>query len=300
LSNLLRKNTPFVWTCETQASFQALKDALVSAPVLALPDFSKEFVVETDASDNGIGAVLMQGDHPIAFVSKPLGPFTRGLSTYEKEYLAILLAVEKWRCYLQHAEFLIRTDHSSLASISEQRLHTLWQQKVFTKLLGLQFRITYRKGSENRVADALSRRPHEDSSVLAISSSQPVWMEELELAYQSDPRAVELLRNLAMSPSSEPGYTLHKGVIRYKDRIWLPAVSELQEKIVLALHASPAGGHSGIPVTLRRVKQLFFWKGMKASVKKLVDECVICQRAKPDKAKYPGLLEPLPVPDAAF
>jgi hypothetical protein len=91
-------------------------------------------------------------------------------------------------------------------------------------------------------------------------------MEELELAYQSDPRAVELLRNLALSPSSEPGYTLHKGVIRYKDRIWLPAVSELQEKIVLALHASPAGDHSGIPVTLRRVKQLFFWKGMKASV----------------------------------
>jgi hypothetical protein len=63
---------------------------------------------------------------------------------------------------------------------------------------------------------------------------------------------------------------------------------------------SPTGGHSGILVTLRRVKQLFFWKGMKASVKKLVDECVICQRAKPDKAKYPGLLEPLPVPDAAF
>jgi transposase InsO family protein len=103
-----------------------------------------------------------------------------------------------------------------------------------------------------------------------------------------------------MSPSSEPGYTLHKGVIRYKDRIWLPAVSELQEKIILALHASPAGGHSGIPVTLRRVKQLFFWKGMKASVKKLVAECVICQKAKPDRAKYPGLLQPLPVPDEAF
>jgi hypothetical protein len=100
LSNLLRKNTPFVWTCETQASLQALKDALVSAPVLALPNFSKEFVVETDASNTRMGAVLLQGDHPIAFVSKPLGPRTRGLSTYEKEYLTILLAVEKWRCYL--------------------------------------------------------------------------------------------------------------------------------------------------------------------------------------------------------
>jgi hypothetical protein len=104
-------------------------------------------VVETDASDTGVGAVLLQDDHPIAFVSKPLGPHTRGRSTYEKEYMAILLAVKKWRSYLQHTEFLIRTDHNSLASLSENRVHTPWQQKVFTKLLGLQFRIQYRRGS---------------------------------------------------------------------------------------------------------------------------------------------------------
>ena len=82
--------------------------------VLALPDFSKEFQLQTDASDNGVGAVLLQGGHPLAFVSKALGPRTRGLSTYEKEFLAILMAVEQWRSYLQHAEFTIFTDQRRL------------------------------------------------------------------------------------------------------------------------------------------------------------------------------------------
>jgi len=79
------------------------------------------------------------------------------LSVYEKEYLAILMAVEQWRHYLLQGEFFIHTDHRSLVHLNEQRLHTAWQQKVFSKLLGLQYKILYKKGSENGVADALSR-----------------------------------------------------------------------------------------------------------------------------------------------
>ena len=103
-----KKTSCFCLTGEKEESFQALKSALVTAPVLALPDFNKTFEIETDASDKGIGAVLMQGGHPIAYLSKALGPRTQGLSTYEKESLAILLAVEHWRSYLQPAEFVIR------------------------------------------------------------------------------------------------------------------------------------------------------------------------------------------------
>lgn len=118
LTDLLMKGVLFTWTSITESAFQLLKQALISAPVLAVPDFSKTFVVETDASDYGIGAVLQQDGHPIAYVSKALGPRTQGLSTYEKESLVILLAVEQWKAYLLPAEFIINTDQRSLTHLT--------------------------------------------------------------------------------------------------------------------------------------------------------------------------------------
>jgi hypothetical protein len=138
---------------------------------LALPDFAKTFVIETDASGSGIGAVLQQEGHPIAYISKALGPKNLGLSTYEKEYLAILFAVDHWRPYLQHGEFLIQTDQQSLTHLDDQRVSTPWQQKALTKLMGLRFRIMYKKGVENRVVDALSRRSDfgQDDSAMQLN-----------------------------------------------------------------------------------------------------------------------------------
>jgi hypothetical protein len=97
----------------------------------------------------------MQKEHPLAFLSKALGPKSRGLSAYEKEYLVVLVVVQQWGPYLQTGEFLILTDHQSLSQLNEQRLHTHWQHKVFTKLLGLQYKIVYRQGAMNHVANAL-------------------------------------------------------------------------------------------------------------------------------------------------
>ncbi|KAK1608406.1 hypothetical protein QYE76_032079 [Lolium multiflorum] len=252
LTNLLRKGVPYVWTTETDTAFQSLKQALISAPVLALPDFSKPFVVETDASDIGIGAVLLQDKHPIAFVSRALGPRTRGLSTYEKEYLAILLAVDQWRPYLQSGEFHIVTDQRSLAHLNDQHLHTQWQHKALTKMLGLQYTIVYRKGSENTAADALSRRPQETNGQLAaISSVVPTWLTEIITGYQTDPKAQALLAQLAVHPSGVDDYSLSDGIIRKKGKIWLGCNSELHFRVTEAMHASPTGGHSGFPVTYR-------------------------------------------------
>lgn len=95
LFNLLMKNQLFVWTSDTQQAFDSLKEKLISAPVLQLPDFNKQFVIDTDACAHGVSAVLQQDGHPIAYMSKPLGPRNRGLSTYEKECMAILMAVEQ-------------------------------------------------------------------------------------------------------------------------------------------------------------------------------------------------------------
>jgi hypothetical protein len=124
LTALLKKHTLFVWTVDHDVAFNTLKLALTSAPVLAVPDFSKRFCIETDACKNGVGVVLMQDGHPLAFISKALGSKTQGLSTYEKEYLAILIAIDQWRSYLLHSEFDIYTDQKSPVHLNEQRLHT--------------------------------------------------------------------------------------------------------------------------------------------------------------------------------
>jgi hypothetical protein len=115
-----------------------------------------------------VGAVLQQG-HPIAYISKALGPKNMGLSTYEKECLAILFAVEQWHPYLQQGEFVIKTDQQSLTYLDDQRITTPWQQKALTKLMGLQFRIMYKQGIENKVVDALS--PDLISSLMVLTCS---------------------------------------------------------------------------------------------------------------------------------
>lgn len=298
LTDLLKKGTVFIWTAVHEQAFQALKQALTTAPVLALPDFSKPFCVETDASGIGIGTVLVQGGHPLAFLSKALSPRMQGLSVYEKEYLAILLALDQWRSYLQHTEFHILTDHKSLVQLTEQRLHTPWQQKVFTKLLGLQYRIIYRKGSENSAADSLSRYPFANCE--ALSFSQPQWLQEVVETYSGNPYAHSLLTKLALHPDVVPSFSLRDGLLRYKSRIWIGDDSALRSKLMSAFHSSAMGGHSGFPVTYRRLKQLFAWSRMITDVQRFVSECEVCQRAKPDRTKLPGLLRPLPVPDRAW
>jgi hypothetical protein len=175
LTTLLQKKQ-FQWSADAQAAFDQLKVAMSSTPVLALPDFSKQFVVETDASDIGLGAVLMQDDKPIAFLSKSLSANNKFLSIYEKEFLALIMAVERWRPYLQRQEFVIRTDHKNLAYLNDQSLHSELQRKAMTKMMGLQFKIVYRKGKENAAADALSRL-NSLFSIQLCSEVKLVWIQ---------------------------------------------------------------------------------------------------------------------------
>lgn len=187
LTDLLKKDA-FEWTPAADESFSALKKAMTSALVLHLPDFSKAFVVETDASGNGIGAVLLQNNHPLAFFSKKLGPRRRVTSTYHKELYAIVEDVQKWRQYLLGREFIIQTDQKSLRELLQQVIQTPDQQLYARKLMGFKFSIEYKSGTTNRVADALSHRDEEQEDVredttmlVAISQSIPDIMELLRV-----------------------------------------------------------------------------------------------------------------------
>ena len=197
--------------------------------------FNKTFVIETDACDVGIGAVLIQDGHPLAFVSKALGPRNKTLSVYE-EYLAILLAIEQWRPYLHAQEFIIKSDQKSLAHLNDQRLHTEWQRKALTKMMGLTYKVVYKKGSTNSAADALSRRPPVGDHILAISSASPTWLEDVVKSYLDDPKAQSLLTQLALHPDSVPNFKLQNGVLKFKNCIWLGNWPELHARIFQAFH----------------------------------------------------------------
>lgn len=108
-----------------------------------MPDYSKSFTFEADISGLGIGAVLSQEKHPIAFLNKTLSARNQILSVYDKEMLAILYAVEKWRPYLLGSQFTILTDHQTLKHLLDQRISTSAQQKWLAKLLGYDYRIMF-------------------------------------------------------------------------------------------------------------------------------------------------------------
>jgi hypothetical protein len=282
LTQLLKNNVPFVWNAYAQEAFSVLKQALVQAPVLAILDFNKTFVLETDACDTGFGAVLMQQGHPVAYLSKPVCDKNKGLSTYEKECMAIILAVEKWRSYLHHQEFIIKTDHRSLLFLTEQRVQTKLQHKALLKLMDLKFRIEYKQGAANVAADALSRCVP-DQYIAAVSVSKPAWIINLVEGYKDDPKAVKLLEQLALTQSNDQGYSLHDGVIRYQGRIWLGNNAIAQQHVVQSLHSSGIGGHSGFHATYHRIKNLFAWPKMKNTIHQYIRECTVCHVTEPTK-----------------
>lgn len=155
LTKLLRKGN-FYWNQDAQAAFDLLKQAMIQAPILALPNFGLPFILETDAFGTGMGAVLMQQDHPLAYFSKQFCPKFLCSSTYIRELHAITAAIKKWRQYLLGHPF-IRTDHRSLKELMSQAIQTHEQHIYLAKLIGYDYSIQYKPGKSNMVADALSR-----------------------------------------------------------------------------------------------------------------------------------------------
>lgn len=133
-TDLLKKDA-FHWSPEAYLAFDRLKQAMTEAPVLALPNFDNDFVLETDASGQGMGAVLTQGCHPICYYSKKFSPKMLSASTYVRELCAITSAVKKWHTYLLRRKFAIHTDQRSLRELMTQVIQTPEQQFYLAKLL---------------------------------------------------------------------------------------------------------------------------------------------------------------------
>jgi hypothetical protein len=258
-------------------------------------------VLETDASAIGFGDVLMHEGQPIAYLSKAVCAKNQALSTYEKECMAIIMAVDKWRAYLQHQEFVVRTDHKSLLHLTEQRVTTKIQQKELLKLMDLRFKIQYKQGINNQAADSLSRYAiPESDSMLAISMSSPDWLDRVKQGYLEDPIAVKLMDELTNNTVANQAFTLKEGIIRHKERVWLGNNSLAHQHVIQAMHSSGLGGHSGFQTSYFRIKQLFTWPGMKTTIRDFIKACQTYQQAKVEHCKASGLLQPVPVPQQAW
>ncbi|GKA11101.1 ty3-gypsy retrotransposon protein, partial [Tanacetum coccineum] len=302
LTDLL-KHEGFKWGEEESKAFQILKERLSNAPLLSLPNFEQVFVIEADASEDGIGAVLMQENRPISYFSRKLGPRMRVAATYQKELFAIVEAVYKWRQYLLGRRFTIRTDHKSIKELMQQVIQTPLQQKYVRKLMGFDFSIEYKPGATNKAADALSRMFEEDQQLTAsfMALSQPIFGFLGDLRGENE--ALAELRDLhkRLDNGDElSGFRRENGLLFYKDRYYIGQESKLKTLLLREFHDSPSAGHGGIKKTLVGLSALFFWKGMRQSVEEFIKKCVVCQQIKYSTEALGGYLQPLPTPTAVW
>lgn len=278
LTELLKKDS-FAWTQEAEVVFDKLKLAMSTAPVLSLPNFTKTFYIETDVLDVGIGVVLIQHKHPIAYFSKKLGPRRRISSTYHKELYAIIEAVQKWRHYLLGREFMIQSDQKSLKDLLQQVVQMPDQHFYVRKLLGYKFHIEYKKGSTNKAADVLSRReeselPLHDTGVSTIEAadslvddttsmlsvvSQPIpsLLEDLHAETTSLSDLVALVQQI--QEGKAPSHLAFvDGLVFYDRRILLSPSSAFKAPLLHEYHSSPLAGHPGFERTFRLLSSCFY------------------------------------------
>jgi hypothetical protein len=213
--------------------------------------------------------------------------------------MAILEALKRWRHYFLGTKLLIKTDQKSLKFITEQKVAGGIQHKLLLKLLEFDYAIDYKKGKENRAADALRRRDN-STQLMSIIVLKPAWIDTVEASYISDAHFQEELQKLAVKPDPTSPFTLHVGILRYHGRIYIGDDKTLKTQLMESMHASAIGGHSGMVASYQRIKRLFYWPGLKKDIEKFISKCATCQRAKAEHCPYPGLLEPLDTPDMAW
>ena len=302
LSDLIKQTQAFKWTDTEQQAFEQLKRAVVQAPVLILPNMSTPFVVTTDASGFAIGATLSQdqgrGLQPIAYMSRKMTPAQKNYPVHEQELLAVVSALQEWRHYLHGSKFTVVTDHHSLQHFQTQPHLSTRQARWAEFLAEFDFDITYRRGKENVVADALSRRwDHKSMSnamqVCAVSTWDNESMKnDIKAAYTKNTRCRQLLQKC------EPPYHIQDGLIMRGEQICIPNTSrDIITKILHECHDIPMSGHVGIHKTTQAVCKHFHWAGMTRDIKRYVLSCQKCQESKAGHELPAGLLQPLPIPE---
>ena len=305
-------------------AFQKIKDALSSAPVLRYYSLKEPVTISCDASQSGLGCVLLQGNAPVAYGSKALTDAEYAYAQIEKELLAIVFAFKKFHTYIYgRQDITVETDHAPLVRIMEKPLYQvpLRLQKMRMKLQGYDFQLIAKKGTEIPVADALSRAHLRDTApvinVFTVSSSEIAnvtrlsspRLEEIKEKTVSDPE-LQAVINVVISPEGWPEQsadvnplvrpyfdfqeemnvvdkTLYKG-----QRVVIPR--SMRSEALDILHAA----HQGMVNTKKLARDLMYWPGINKQIEDVVSKCSECQEWRRRQEKEP--LSPTPIPDGPW
>lgn len=306
LNALRRKGVKFEWTEEHQMAFEQLKEAIMQPPVLRMPDYNRPFILQTDASSVAIAAVLQQEfdgvRQPIAFASRTLTQAEKKASPiYELECLAIVFGVDRFRRFLEHSEFLLETDNMALSWLLAHPRQLGKIGRWVIRISSLKFKVQHVRGSQNILADTLSRMYHlpsetgqdtvPDSSAILLSF--PLAFEGILQHQLRDPELGPIIQELKEGKEHKP-YSLSKGVLcccarqQRAPKVVLP--SALVPMVFDYYHTSRVGGHLGIHKTIAKIRKEFIYKGMDRDIAGRVRSCGICSLSKPAQNAKFGLL----------
>jgi hypothetical protein len=332
LTELTRKNVRWRWDSHHESAIQRLKHSFVSAPLRVIFSPERETRIHADASDHTTDAVLSQlcrdGKwHPVAFESKSLDVHQRRYHIFDKELLAILRALCKWRYYVLSVDkpVTVITDHRNLQYFTEKRDLSDRQVRWMSELGGYDFTLTYRPGEDNGAADALSRRDDPTDSKPTYGALFPpaqhrkttftplpgTFLQHQQIRYMQDHDSLLvqvkqfLLGTCRQLPAAyqslRPRLSLMDDLVVIDDeKVIIGNDAKLQTQILQRYHDSWFAGHPGAEGTLDLIQRHFWWHGLRDMVRKYVTQCPDCQTVKsPRRAQY-GKHQPLPIPSRPF
>ena len=303
----MEKGSKFVWTPECQLAFHTLQSKLTSPPILAFPDFTVPFILDTDASDCGIGAVLSQiqegHERVVAYASRALSKSERNYSVTRRELLAVITFVSHFRQYLLGNTFTLRTDHKWLNSFKEPEGQVA---RWLEKLAEFSFKIEHRPGRKHSNADSLSRVLPAFSAQFPSELLQLSVSELRELQLQDNTIAPVLEAKESNSKPDGDSISQYSLETRRLFQMWDQLVIEngilirlfihpsegkpttkqmvtpkcLHQSILESLHAGTVGGHLGQAKTLSKLKMRFYWPGHYRDVDEWCHTCPTCATRK--------------------
>ncbi|GBN42352.1 Transposon Ty3-I Gag-Pol polyprotein, partial [Araneus ventricosus] len=316
LRKLLGKNTEFVWSANEQKAFEDLKKCVTNAPVLSFYNKDKMSTISVDASQYGLGAVLLQEDHPIAYASSSLTETQQRYSQTEKELLAIVIGCKKFHYYVYGTKFVIETDHKPLIGLLQKPMDKLSPrlQRMVLELFKYNLQLRHVPGKNLYVEDALSRNPlkcHEDTSFLeagaavvhTVLTASDEKTEILKKATKDDP-VLSLIRNYIeegwpanfkeVLEKAKPFWDKKAELHCYNELIFLGnrlvVPTQMKEEILQNLHSA----HQGITSCINKASRNVYWPNFCEDIKNFVNSCSICQQHQ--RANVKETLLPYRVP----